>query len=211
MKPAAWLLLPGTLFVCGLWGTASIPRVRADEQIAPINYDKDGRAVLPPDYREWVFLSSGIDMAYGPKASMNMGHSMFDNVFVNPEAYRSFLATGHWPAQTAFVLEIRKGETNASINHGGQSQGAEVLGTELHVRDMKRFPVGDGWRFYDVGDDGKGRLLPTSATCYSCHQQHGAVDTSFVQFYPTLLTVAKAKGTLSASYLHDLATAGRGK
>ena len=36
--------------------------------------------------------------------------------------------------------------------------------------------------------------------CYSCHEQHGAVDTTFVQFYPTLIELAKQKGTLSPSY-----------
>jgi hypothetical protein len=30
------------------------------------------------------------------------------------------------------------------------------------------------------------------------------VDTTFVQFYPTLMPVAKEKGTLSASYLKDV-------
>jgi hypothetical protein len=32
------------------------------------------------------------------------------------------------------------------------------------------------------------------------------VDTTFVQFYPTLLPIAKAKRTLSASYLKEEAT-----
>lgn len=204
MKAVAWAMIPGTLLLCGLTRVVSAPRVHATAaNAAPIEYDKQGHAVLPPNYREWIFLSSGLDMVYGPKAAMKMDHSMFDNVFVDPAAYRSFLATGHWPEQTAFVLEIRKGESNASINHGGQSQGAEVMGMELHVRDTTRFPSGDGWRFYDVGDDGKGALLPESATCYSCHQQHGAVDTTFVQFYPTLLTVAKARGTLTEAYLKE--------
>ncbi len=36
--------------------------------------------------------------------------------------------------------------------------------------------------------------------CYSCHEQHGAVDTTFVQFYPTLLKLAEQKGTLSEAY-----------
>jgi acyl carrier protein phosphodiesterase len=45
--------------------------------------------------------------------------------------------------------------------------------------------------------------MPQSASCYSCHQDHGAVDTTFVQFYPTLMPVAKEKGTLSPSYLKD--------
>jgi hypothetical protein len=46
-------------------------------------------------------------------------------------------------------------------------------------------------------------MIPRTANCYSCHQDHGAVDTSFVQFYPTLLPLARAKKTLSAGYLAD--------
>jgi hypothetical protein len=33
------------------------------------------------------------------------------------------------------------------------------------------------------------------------------VDTTFVQFYPTLLPIAKSKGTLSASYQKEVAAA----
>jgi len=29
-------------------------------------------------------------MSYNPKTAEMQGHSMFDNVFVNPEAYKSF-------------------------------------------------------------------------------------------------------------------------
>ena len=39
--------------------------------------------------------------------------------------------------------------------------------------------------------------------CYSCHAEHAAVDTTFVQFYPTLLPIAKGKGTLSPAYLKE--------
>ena len=60
----------------------------------------------PPNYREWIYLTTGIDMSYSPNA-MQMDHSMFDNVFVNPAAYRSFLATGTWPDKTVMVLEVR--------------------------------------------------------------------------------------------------------
>jgi hypothetical protein len=46
-------------------------------------------------------------------------------------------------------------------------------------------------------------MIPTSASCYSCHRAHGAVDTTFVQFYPTLLPVAAKLGTLSPSYVAE--------
>jgi acyl carrier protein phosphodiesterase len=48
-------------------------------------------------------------------------------------------------------------------------------------------------------------MVPTEAACYSCHTQHAAVDTTFVQFYPTLLEIAKKKGTLSPAYVKETA------
>ena len=51
------------------------------------------------------------------------------------------------------------------------------------------------------------KMIPTSANCYSCHADHAAVDTTFVQFYPTLLPIAKSKGTLSAAYQKETAAA----
>ncbi len=70
--------------------------VRAATQ-RQLSYGKDGSYVVPQNYREWVFLSSGINMVYGPRAMSAAGPSMFDNVFVDPEAYRSFLGSGTWP------------------------------------------------------------------------------------------------------------------
>jgi hypothetical protein len=49
-------------------------------------------------------------------------------------------------------------------------------------------------------------MIPVSADCYSCHAAHAAVDTTFVQFYPTLLPIAKGKGTLSAAYQKEIGT-----
>jgi hypothetical protein len=43
-------------------------------------------------------------------------------------------------------------------------------------------------------------MRPLTEDCYSCHAEHGAVDTTFVQFYPTLKPIAKQKGTLEAAY-----------
>src|SRR5258708_14504161 len=69
-------------------------------------YTADGQLKFPADYREWVYLSTGIDMNYRPNAGMN--HSMFDNVFVNPESYKYFVANCTWPDKTMLVLEMRE-------------------------------------------------------------------------------------------------------
>src|SRR5260370_16203255 len=78
-----------------------------------IQYTKDGEMALPKNYREWVFLSSGIGMTYASTAG---GNPNFENVFVNPAAYQAFLKTGTWPDKTVLSLEVRRSETQGSIN-----------------------------------------------------------------------------------------------
>ena len=150
-------------------------------------YTKDGELLLPKDYRQWVFLSSGIGMTYSGGASKDPA---FENVFVNPEAYREFLKTGTWPDKTVMVLEVRKSESRVSINKDGRVQ-TSVAATEVHVKDAAR----GGWAFYGFHDSPeRGKLFPKTADCYSCHEKNGATDTTFVQFYPTLIETAKRKG-----------------
>ena len=66
------------------------------------------------------------------------------------------------------------------------------------------------WAFYAREKDGNEHLIPRPASCYTCHEEHAAVDTTFTQFYPTLLPIAKANHVLSANYIADqAATAGK--
>jgi len=161
-------------------------------------YTSDGDLRAPANYREWIYLTSGLDMSY-TTGNAAADHSMFDNVFVNPPAYRGFLAKGTWPDKTMLILEVRAAQNPISINKRGHTQGAELMGLEMHVKDHGI------WRFYDLSDGSKvAKLIKRPASCYTCHEAHAAVDTTFVQFYPTLLPLATAKKTLSANYLKDL-------
>ena len=154
------------------------------------------KLAFPADYREWVYLTSGIDMTYGPAAALPGVHR-FDNVFVDPTAYRAFKATGTWPDKTVMVLEVRKTGEKGSINKDGHYQ-TDVAATEVHVKDTARFKDTAGWAFYGFNDQKPAGKFPASAACYACHQDHGVVDTTFVQFYPTLLPIATKAGTLHA-------------
>jgi Cytochrome P460 len=165
-------------------------------------YVNDKEMKFPENYRDWTYLTTGFDMSYNP--AMRMGHHMFDNVFVNPEAYKSFVETGTWPDKTIFVLEGRMAKDKGSINKAGQFQSTEIMGMEVHVKDTARFP--GGWAFFGSEDGKTAKIVPQTASCYSCHADHAAVDTTFVQFYPTLLPVAEAKKTLSPGYLKDIAS-----
>ena len=67
---------------------------------------------------------------------------MFDNVFVNPEAYKTFVETGTWPDKTMLVLEGRDAhESKGSINKAGNFQGTESMAIEsTRERRSRAFP-----------------------------------------------------------------------
>jgi len=177
--------------------SALLPGRSADPGEA-LHFTPKGEMVFPEQYRDWIWLTSGLGMSYD--TSTENPDPKFDNVFVSPAAYKAFVSTGTWPAGTVFILEIRGSRNQGSINKSGHYQG-DLLDIEAHVKKP------DGrWAFYGFGNGTKpAGVIGHDASCYSCHEQHGAVDTTFVQFYPTLLPVARSKGTLSASYIKEAA------
>ncbi len=62
------------------------------------HYTAKDEPKLPEQYREWVYLSTGMDMSY--TAGGNTSHHMFDDVFVNPASFKKFQEAGTWPDKT---------------------------------------------------------------------------------------------------------------
>jgi hypothetical protein len=180
------------------WLFLNLSALHAQSSLAP-QFTSDGQLIRPENYREWIFLSAGLGMTYGVAQSiMNLfTAARFDNVFVTPPAYKGFLQTGTWPDKTMFILEVRSSVSHGSINRAGHYQD-EVVGLEAHVKDEARFP--NKWAFFDIGPTGQAaRPLPANSDCHTCHLKSGAVDNTFVQFYPTLSPIARAKGTYKTS------------
>ncbi len=169
-------------------------------------YRNETSLVRPDDYREWQFLSSGLGMTYESEvrdfAGAESRPQRFQNVFVNRSSYGSFVETGSWPDGTVFVLEIRAAASEVSINRAGRFQ-TELVALEAEVKDSR---FADGWAFFDLGGAAGLRDVAEPLTgdrvarCIECHTEHTAVERTFVQFYPTLLEVAREKGTLRPGF-----------
>jgi len=179
--------------VC-MWALAVVSAAAPDAEHDDVpRYNADGRLTFPSSYREWIFLSSGLGMSYSAEGA-GAADPSFTNVFVSPSAYRSFQRTGTWPDKTMLVLEVRASRSRGSINQGGHFQ-TDLNAVEVEVKDQSRFA--GKWAFFGFGDGtGPAKQIPTAASCYSCHAANGAVDNTFVQFYPTMLAVAKTRGTI---------------
>ena len=192
------MTLRPAMFILALLPWAAHPQTPATN--APV-YTAAGELLPPTQYREWIYLSTGMNISY-IKRMAGMSHDMFSNVFVNPEAYREFQRSGTWPDKTMLVLEVRGATNKGSINKQGFYQNSDIMGLEVHVKDT-RFQ--GGWAFFADNGGKPEKQVAYTADCYSCHKAHAAVDTTFVQFYPTVLEVAKKKGTLSAQYVAEQA------
>ena len=140
------LLLSPLLLLLGATTAHPAPKYTADDELVP-----------PLDYRDWVFLTSGVNMNYsdGP---MGMDHEMVDNVFVDPASWQAFKKTGLWPEGTMFVKEGRIGTSKGSINKSGIFQTEQRFDLEVHVRDSKRFK--SGWGFFVNSGDKPAKATP---------------------------------------------------
>jgi Cytochrome P460 len=183
------LLLCLTAVICLGFMQAAAP----DSDSGKPEYTSDNQLLPPKNFREWIFLSSGLGMAYNPAS---MDHVMFTNVFVPQWAYAKFMQSGKWPDKTVFVVEERFAETKGSINKGGQFQ-TDVMGYGVEVKDESRFP--EKWAYFNFEGDSKSAQANPKNACWQCHEDHAAVEHSFVQFYPTLKPVAKKFGTYKQS------------
>jgi Cytochrome P460 len=156
-------------------------------------YTKDNQLLRPDNYREWIFLSSGLGMSYSPAPGSMV---MFTNVFVPQWAYHEFLNSGKWPDKTMFVVEDRNSETKGSIVKNGHFQ-SDPMGIGVEVKDQTHSP--DKWQYFSFNEDTKSTEANPKQACWQCHEDHAAVEHSFVQFYPTLKPVAKKFGTYKQS------------
>jgi hypothetical protein len=178
---------------CSVWPAAS-----AQDKFPKPQYDEKGDLLRPADYRDWEFLSAGFGMNYSPAPG---SHEMFTNVFVPRWAYQEFVNSGKWPDQMMFVIDERDAQSKGSINKTGHFQ-TELMGLAVEVKDSTHFP--EKWAYFGFDANGKtAQAAPKGNGCFSCHEAHAAVEHTFVQFYPTLLPIARSKGTINASYLKE--------
>src|ERR1700755_1592382 len=104
---------------------------------------------VPDNYRQWVFLTSSLDLDYNTAAPRTQ--HMLDNVFVDPKAFAAFQKTGTWPVGTILIKENRNAESTGTLSKAGQFQ-ASVKNLEIHIKDGARFA--GKWSFFK-SEDGK--------------------------------------------------------
>lgn len=158
-------------------------------------YDSSGALLRPRDFETWVFVGASTGLSYEPGMS-SRGSGEFKNVYITPEAYKAYLATGKFPEKTMLALALYDPSDKVSPAKTGYFEG-EFKSLAFAVKDRNH--SGDVWSYYDFSMDGvhladSARAFPKSQ-CYNCHHQHALDDNVFVQFYPVLRKAFDARKT----------------
>ena len=147
----------------------------------------------PEGYREWVFVGSSVGLRYDAEDGKQQPEKVeYKNVYISPAAYREYVKTRTFPQGTVLVLESATGETKNEPGLRGSFQ-KEFVGLLAAVKDRDRFE--GGWAYYRFTDK-PGKLLDKAnpsakSACFDCHQQKGAEDNVFTQYYPVLRAIPK--------------------
>ncbi|MFO0425385.1 MAG: cytochrome P460 family protein [Planctomyces sp.] len=184
---------------------ATQPSVPSPSGMKLPEYTPDGKLLRPVGYERWIVVGASIGLSYSDgqnKSSDNPG--TIHNVYLQPEAFDHYVRTGQFPEQTVFVVTNNPSTPTRgkdSLNRAGFF-AATPTGMEVAIRDTKRFE--DGWAyfmFHDKEHDAQQKIneqsrqseaaFPT-ASCYTCHAEHGAEDNVFTQFY-SVLTHARSE------------------
>ena len=155
--------------------------------MATPTYTADGDLILPEDYRTWIFVGASLGLSYSEGAAEREGPGTFTNVYIQPQAYRYFMATGEFPEGTMLPMDIYRPGSRESINQAGYFE-KDFLGMEVAVKDSQRYE--EGWAYLSFRDRSGGLRESASAfpkdRCSDCHAEHAATDNVFTQFYPVL-------------------------
>lgn len=192
------------VLVCGM-----IPACAAVEQSAPRVMPvihADDTLQRPEGYRRWMFVGASLGMGYNEDANPDRVER-YHNIYIQPWAYDAYVEEGIFPDGAMLVMEILDPAFRESINRQGSFEG-DFFGVEVAVKSAAHFA--DGWAYFNFLESPgvpKERAAAIESTrCFTCHQENGAVDNVFVQFYPALrdaraLPQQRAAGELS-SVLH---------
>ena len=137
---------------------ASAPQANGDS--AP-KYTPNGELLAPVGFGTWVFVGSNFGLSYKqglPEMTAREGtravQPRFHNIYINPEAYAYFLASGEFPEPTILVMEqfaAADKEPKGVLASGvfnGERVGLEVAVKNSHRPDKSTTP----WAYYEFTD-----------------------------------------------------------
>ena len=121
-----------------------IPVARAAAVQAPA-YASNGDMLPVANYREWIYLTSGIDMSYSTQPGR---HDHVRQCLRQPRGLSQFCGHRNLARQDRDGARSARGRRARDRSTSVVTfKALTVMGFEVHVKDVARFP--GGWAFFD--------------------------------------------------------------
>src|SRR5205823_13206964 len=151
-----------------------------------------GELQVPAAYRTWVFVGANLSPEYKQEPTPGQTreaaspgnekayarNDRLHNIYINREAYDSFIQKGEFPDPTMLVMEVFRAERKdpKGVLKGGLVE-TERVGLEIAVKDSHRPKGGVPWAYYTFNVRGNPKAVRPAAAhadadCYACHLQH---------------------------------------
>jgi hypothetical protein len=158
---------------------------RATSELSVAEYSDDGELRFPGDADRWIVLGAGLGGEYAELPFDPANPGTFGVVQMEPGAYDYFLENGRYADGTMLLLSFYAVQRAPEPALQGFVQG-DLVQREIHVIDRQRFPDEDRAFFVYSPDAASAPALPVGSACVECHNEHGAYDATFTQFYPAI-------------------------
>ncbi len=166
---------------------AAAPKMQEQSNRPKVTFNDEGALIKPTGYRKWTYVGTPLT-----PNDMNDGHAPFPefhSVYINPEAFDHYEATGEFPDGTIVVKELISVGTKAATSGNGYFMG-DFVGLEVSIKDKTRFNDEPGnWAYFSFGHEYPLKEMAhaqPAASCNECHNGAAQDDFVFTQYYPVL-------------------------
>jgi hypothetical protein len=156
----------------------------AQADLDAAQYTEAGELRYPGNLAEWIQTGASLGSEYSEEPFDPQNPGTIGVVQMEPAAYRYFMENDTYADGTMFLLSFYRAEGKSEPQLPGFVQGP-LLTQEIHVLDRARFNDGHGFFMFPNRNPTSTRL-PEGNECIVCHNEHGAFDGTFVQFYPDM-------------------------
>jgi hypothetical protein len=157
----------------------------AQDNLGVAQYTENGELSRPGNLDEWIQTGASLGSEYSDEPFDAANPGTIGTVQMEPAAYRYFLENRKYADGTMFLLSFYRAEGHSEPQLPGFVQGP-LMAQEIHVLDKTRFGDGHGFFLFPNANVQASTRIPDGNECVTCHNEHGAFDGTFVQFYPKL-------------------------
>ena len=147
----------------------------------------DGKLIKPSNIDEWNFLGTILGHGYPQDDNRKFSREnpgLIHVVQIEPKAYRYLKQHKKYADGTMLALSFYSTQEKPAPLTDGVVQ-KHLTAFEIHILDKEKYKDKRAFFIFE-GYELKANMIPPGNACVTCHNEEGAFDGTFTQFYPVI-------------------------